>query len=316
VTLEQKFPRKLDIMSKFALAFSDSDGATRETQNADRAQNGQALKPFEPPPRFKPQPPTADHSVRRVPVDAPSNEQSDGYSGEDEFAVVGDSNAADQIASEGRVVPRELPGQPSENRRSYVITRTSKRSIQGKRYFFEMAFQQQYSLFAKARNSHPKGQVPICRTADVHLVGSCDYFLRPSNKSRTFELLKASDGERFFMLEILKDEVLQKAKIPCRRKLSFSQNLGLEHEILVSQRPRMSRKGYWFLDFHDRFTLPSMKNAIYVAEAERRNGRELITVRAIEKDRVEVNLAIDLPDFVVFGIGLASFLANYESVRS
>jgi hypothetical protein len=175
-----------------------------------------------------------------------------------------------------------------------------------------MKIQQQSIFFAKARSSHPKDQVPICRTADVHLVGSCDYFLQPSNKARTFELFNSSDHERLLLFEVLKDDNEAKLKLPATRKLTFAPSLGLEFNSLISQRPRLSKKGFWFLDFHNRFTLPSVMNAIFVAVSERRNGPELITVRYIENGTLELDLIIDLPEILTFGIGLSCYLASYQ----
>jgi hypothetical protein len=107
---------------------------------------------------------------------------------------------------------------------------------------------------------------------------------------------------------VLKEE--QRLAIPHYLKVGIDPCFGLSESTLVSQRPRMSPRGYWFLDFHNRFTISSYRNAILIPDTPKRDGQPLVWIRMIAKNSMEMNSVFLMPEILAFAIGLSSFMSR------
>jgi hypothetical protein len=73
--------------------------------------------------------------------------------------------------------------------------------------------------------------------------------------------------------------------------------------LIADRQPKRSPLGGWVLDFGQRSALPSARNTILVDPG----NREIVTVRQVEKNALEIDAHPQLGELVVFGLGFASF---------
>jgi hypothetical protein len=151
--------------------------------------------------------------------------------------------------------------------------------------------------------------MPISRDPDVHMRGMAELSIRSDKPCKSFSLLRGDGSAALATFAMLKEEI-RSIHLPPYFRITVADVLGAGVSGFVSQRPRMSHQGFWFLDFHHRFTIPSYRNAIYLRDTPARDGDEMFAVRQIEKDALQFDLFVELPGVVVFFIGVAAFLAK------
>jgi hypothetical protein len=140
--------------------------------------------------------------------------------------------------------------------------------------------------------------------------GVSQYHLRCEKGSRTFALVGGDMGECVLSYRLLKDDV-KSLHIPDFARVTIGDGIESTVKELVSLRPKMSNQGFWFLDFHNRFTLPSPRNAIFVKDNPSRTGDEMFAMRQIDKNLLEFDIMYDIPDLVLFAVGVAAFCAKH-----
>jgi hypothetical protein len=141
--------------------------------------------------------------------------------------------------------------------------------------------------------------------------GDSQFQMRCEKGSRTFALLSRASGELVVSYALLNDDV-KSLHVPDFSKIVVGDSIDSAVKGFVSLRPKMSNQGFWFLDFHNRFTLPSPRNAIYIQDNPSRTGEELFALRQIAKDILEFDVMYDIPDLVLFTIGVAAFCAKHD----
>jgi hypothetical protein len=207
--------------------------------------------------------------------------------------------------------PTRMPA-PKLLNTTLMIRRTVKKSLKGKHFYFDIPSDNRTKYYAKALSSRPSNTlIPVSTNPDVHMKGNSQYRLRCEKGSRTFALLTGASAELVVSWTLLKDEV-KSLHLPDFSKITVGDSIESAIRGFVSLRPKMSNQGYWFLDFHNRFTLPSPRNAIYVQDNPSRTGEELFALRQIEKNILEFDLMYDIPDLVLFTIAVAAFCAKHS----
>jgi hypothetical protein len=202
------------------------------------------------------------------------------------------------------------PRPPPALNRSAVVRRSPKATIKGWRFYFDMPGTAASPFHSKALARHPgNATLPVTRDADVHMRGAAEFTIRSDRPCKAFSLVRADGAEALASLEMLKEEV-RGIRLPQYSRITVGGGLGLAVAGFVSQRPRMSNQGFWFLDFHNRFTIPSHRNAIFLADTPARDGAEMFAVRQIEKDALQFDLFVELPELLIFFVGVAAFLAK------
>jgi hypothetical protein len=191
-----------------------------------------------------------------------------------------------------------------------VVRRIAKSSIKGKHFYFDMPSEAGTKYYAKSLSSRPSNtMIPISTNSDIHMKSQTEYQLACEKGSRTFVLRRNETVVLTYTL--LKDDV-KSLHIPDFSRVTIDDSIETAVRKFVSMRPKMSKQGFWFLDFHNRFTIPSPRNAIYVQDNPGRNGDEMFTVRQIAKDTLEFDLMYDIPELLIFAVGVAAFCAKHK----
>jgi hypothetical protein len=97
-----------------------------------------------------------------------------------------------------------------------------------------------------------------------------------------------------------------KFKRPRHLEIAFFKATG-DLPLSIANRPaKRSPLGDWLLDFGPRVAIPSRRNAILVDG----NDCEIVAVRAVENNTLEIDAHAGLEELVVFAIGFSSFACN------
>lgn len=197
--------------------------------------------------------------------------------------------------------------QPPLNR-SYSISRLIKQTVKGKRYFFRMMEGERDIFHSKATARYPKGRIPVTSERDVHMTSNCEHWIDCSVDHSTFTLL-TSTGQTLVKYEVMKEPI--KYLRPHYFRVEIGPSLGYHIPVIASKRPVMNEKGQWTLDFHNKFTIASVKNAIFVEASERcRDGIDLMMVRKSSDDTISVDIFSPVPELAIFAVAMATFLCK------
>ena len=93
-------------------------------------------------------------------------------------------------------------------------------------------------------------------------------------------------------------------------KVTIDSSLEYDAAVLYSKRPKKNKKGLWCLDFHNRYTMPSVKNAIFVKDKDLESGEELMMIRKTAEDSLAIDIMSPVPPVIAFAVGLSTFLNN------
>lgn len=193
---------------------------------------------------------------------------------------------------------------------TYSVQRTSKIRVHGKSYIFSLIKEGNPVLYSKSNSRHPKGMMPISANKDIHIrnSGNTEYSITAENNCTKFVVKSLQQNILTFSISPGQNEY---SKLP-HLNVSIDNSFDFTPKEMTSKRPQMSKRGFWFLDFHNKFTLPSEKNAIFIPTNPALGGDDIIVVRKIAKDRIEIDVNHEAADIIVFGIGLSTFLAKLK----
>ncbi|OHT13074.1 hypothetical protein TRFO_03505 [Tritrichomonas foetus] len=201
--------------------------------------------------------------------------------------------------------PRRFP--LSESMRTFSVSRKKKSSIKGTSYIYTFSRNDQAILYSKCNSRHPKGKFPITTNPKVSMKSQGEYTLIANNGSRHFDIKSQNGHVMSFTIDIPTGVV----KLPVM-KITVDESFDFTPKNLKSKRPTLSRNGFWFLDFHSKFTLTSEKNAIFIEDGPDGENEDLVIVRKIAKNRLEIDVNLAASDIIIFGIGLALFLGKLK----
>lgn len=191
---------------------------------------------------------------------------------------------------------------------TYAISRKLKSSIRGKRYYYYFYSNSVLTFCAKAKTRHPDSSILIYEGEDAHLKGESPFILDITEDSTIFSLKKSNKlDEEMMTLKIFLDSAL--LMLPRHVDVQIFPSAGSPQILLTTKKPKLSARGHWILDFHDKFTIPSEKNMIFVSSKDE-NSTELIFIRKISSDGMEIDLCTNISEICVFAIGLSIFLAK------
>lgn len=162
---------------------------------------------------------------------------------------------------------------------------------------------------AKCKGRFPKSPIPINKGKEIHLSKASDFVLIPSNNATVFTLKKALYDIPALM-DISVKYNMQNLLRPRTITVHINTESGIPKQDLVTRTPKMLRNGMFALDFHNRFTIPSEKNAIFYDQKNGPSSADICSVRKIGLDTLEIIASENLPSNIVFGIGLVLFTAD------
>lgn len=166
-------------------------------------------------------------------------------------------------------------------------------------------------ISAKCKGRHPKSAIAIKNGPEVHMSQPCDLYMIPENSSTEFKLRKSAiDGPILMSAQVTHN--MQNLLRPRLITINIEEESGIPKQVLVTRTPKMLRNGMFALDFHNHFTLPSEKNAIFFDQSKGQNSPDLCSVRKTGTDTLEIIASEKLPDLIVFSIGLIMYTANLD----
>lgn len=193
---------------------------------------------------------------------------------------------------------------------TFAISRKKKKTIRGTRYFYYFYSNCRPIFCAKAKSRHPTNYVPICEGTSVRMKGESQYVLTINNKDNAYILRRGgSTGEELLSITHFVDTTLM--ILPKHVDVQTKPALGIPPLSLTTKVPKTGARGMSRLDFHNKFTIPSEKNMIFVQNSVTLSSDFLI-VRKISKDGMEIDLCADFPNIAIFAIGLAIFFAKFH----
>ena len=246
-------------------------------------------------------PENTDNNDNVLLVKSPSIEHDDS---DDDVIMAPQSNSPLQ-APDTSISPIQSP----HASRQLSITFSIERKAKTGKYSFIMRQDSHKLLFAKCKSRHPSDSITVYQfTNNSNNREKTNYKLFSEKKCRQF-ILKSNIGTLMTFSITLPTKLI----VLPRQDIKIEDIADFKPKHLKSKNPQMSQKGYWVLDFHSKFTIPSEKNAIFISAEENSEGEDLILVRKIEKNRLEVD--VNLPDpnaIIIFGIALSIFMAKYK----
>lgn len=193
---------------------------------------------------------------------------------------------------------------------TYAISRQFKTSIRGKRYYYYFYSNSVLKYCAKAKTRHPESCIQICEGENAHVKCKSPYTLNINQESTVFSLRKGDNsGEEMMILKIFANSAM--LMLPRHVDIQILPLMGIPSMLLTTKRPKLSARGNWILDFNNKFTIPSEKNMIFVSSKDI-DGAELLFIRKISSNGMEIDLCTDMPEIGVFAIGLSIFLAKFS----
>lgn len=191
---------------------------------------------------------------------------------------------------------------------TYAISRKLKSSIRGKRYYYYFYSNSTLKYCAKAKTRHPDSNILIYEGKNAHIKGKSQFILSINQESTNFSLKKSDESDEEIMtLKVFLDSAL--LMLPRHVDVQILPSSGISQMSLTTKKPKLSARGNWILDFHDKFTIPSEKNMIFVSSKDN-DGTELLFIRKISPEGMEIDLCTNIPEICVFSIGLSIFLAK------
>lgn len=187
--------------------------------------------------------------------------------------------------------------------KTFSIQRIKKHSILGSNYTFILIRNGQPFLYSKCNARHPKSFMNL--SEDSTFTKLTEYTFIPENSCKKFTLYKSGKTQLIYTIEIPN----RVTKLP-RLKIQLEDSFEFNPKVLVSKRPTMSKKGFFFLDFHNKFTLPSQKNAVFINDSPNGDDNDLLIVRKVEKDRIEIDVNCEQNELLIFSLGLSTFLGK------
>lgn len=206
----------------------------------------------------------------------------------------------------GLTVRKRVDPTASSARDSYQIQRIIKRTVKGKRLYFQIKMGNNVLYSTKMKGKRPDDPLPIAKGSEMHY--SSEQFagyLLSGNKHTIFSL-RAQTTYGKELLSILFESPNGDKSLPKKISVTFFLKDSLIPKKLINLDPSINDDGYYELNFHNKQVIPSIKNCILVSED---NKCEFVTVRKVSEDLVEADAVNIISPLAVFGI----VLSLYES---
>lgn len=190
---------------------------------------------------------------------------------------------------------------------SYTFKRFSSRILSNS-YTFQLMLGGAPLMTAKSKMRHPINQVPIKLTNVCHLSDlNPDYVLIPGNSCNYFSLREDS---------LKGKEILTVKHFPANADLHLPSRFDAKIQYkdfpisrFIAKAPKKSIKGYYYLDFHNKFALNSTKNAIFCINNDPQE-KEYIIMRKIEKNATDIETIQEIPPILIFALTLSIYLSK------
>ena len=185
------------------------------------------------------------------------------------------------------------------------ISRKKITSLSGTKYEFKYYYNTNLEMSAKYKKGGE--YVAICQGETVHLKGPSYACLAIGNHGCDFSLRMGSlTGEEMLTIRFTPPEKNEYAR---KIIISFFSAKEGQPLRLFSRQPIQDQSKKLVYQFNGRFKLDSVKNAVLY---EKRNEEDLMWIRKIRPDVLELNAAFELDHVAIFAIGLASFITNVK----
>ena len=139
----------------------------------------------------------------------------------------------------------------------------------------------------------------------------CKFCLVPNETREAFSLRKNDqNGTELLALSMIQ---LNSKKDPKSVVVVYTFDVMDKKVELISKKPVLDEDGNWTLDFNDRYTIPSKENAILL---NKETGNEMVAVRKIEEDNLELDALDSVPPVYAFAICLSFWYLIFKQYIS
>ena len=201
--------------------------------------------------------------------------------------------------------PRRPSAIPESELPEYVTYSCIRSKPSGHCIHFQLSLDDRDLYHAKVKSTSQIEPIPVSAGKEVHYSKKNDFYMLTNKSHEVFSLrAKSPNGEEMFVFSeyqiISIDDpknisVVYKKSETDQRKVKF-----------INKKPTKQSDGNWVLDFSERYTVPSKKNAILIDEE---TGKEMIVVRKVENFEIELDAYEPIPPIYVFAVALSFWLS-------
>lgn len=170
---------------------------------------------------------------------------------------------------------------------------------------FQLSLDDKNLFHSKVKKMSQTEPIPVGAGTEVHYRGKQEYVLLCNATHEAFSLReKSPTGPEVLVISMYQIVSIDEPKT-VRVVYKNLHNSG--HTCLVSRKPIKNPDGTWMLDFCERYTIPSKRNAILVDE---QTLSEVLVIRKVEEFEIEIDAIATVPPLYVFGTALSFWLAS------
>lgn len=188
---------------------------------------------------------------------------------------------------------------------TYSCIKTKSSMLGGYCTHFQLALDDKQLFHAKVKKMNQVEPIPVGPGTEVHYRGKQDYLLLTNSTHEAFSLRESTPtGNEMLVVSMYQIVSVDEPKTV---RVVYKNMNGEGTKILVSRKPTQAEDGTWILDFSDRYTIPSRKNAILVDE---NTNEEVLAIRKVEDNEIEIDAVVTVSPLYVFATALSFWLAT------
>ena len=196
--------------------------------------------------------------------------------------------------------PSQIPESELPEYITYNCLR-KKSSLPGHCTHFQLSLDDRDIYHSKIKSVAQIEPIPISAGTEAHFSKPNDFYLLTNKSHEAFSLRsKKPNGKEIFTLTMYQ---IISIDDPKNIQLLYNRSESDDTKIkLINRKPTQQPNGNWVLDFSERYTIPSKKNAILIDEE---TGKEMIVVRKVEENEIELDAFEAIPPIYVFALAVA-----------
>ncbi|EAY06854.1 hypothetical protein TVAG_340320 [Trichomonas vaginalis G3] len=170
---------------------------------------------------------------------------------------------------------------------------------------FQLSLDDQNLFHSKVKKMTQIEPIPVAHGTEVHYRGEKEYLLLTNANHEAFSLReKTPTGTELLVISMYQIVSVDEPKTV---RVVYKNQGSEGATCLVSRKPTQNPDGTWILDFSERYTIPSKRNAILVDEQTK---EEVLVIRKVEENEIEIDAIATVPPLYVFGTALSFWLAS------
>ena len=196
--------------------------------------------------------------------------------------------------------PSQIPESELPEYITYSCIR-KKSTLSGRCTHFQLSLDDRDIYHSKIKSTTQTEPIPIAAGTEAHYSKGNDFYLLTNKSHEAFSLrAKKPNGKEIAILTMYQ---IISIDDPKNIQLLYNRSESDDTKIkLVNRKPTLQADGTWVLDFSERYTIPSKKNAILVDDE---TGKEMIVVRKVEENEIELDAFEPIPPIYVFALAVA-----------